>query len=159
MNKYLYEKIEQTKGGAYIENLVFLANEACRERQSETFEDFTELETKEIAKILGWNDKKETLELIESEIKDECLSGLLLRHDKTGFIAECHMPECSSFIFKGENKDIPSSWSVNGGICTVFWIYADSIGELVEKLQLESENIFKQQVEKFLNKSPLPIGK
>lgn len=151
MNKYLFNKIEQAHG-AYFENLTFIANEVCRERQSDSFEEFTELEPAEIAKILGWNDKKETLSLIESEIKDESLSGLLLRYDMTGFLAQCMMPECSDFRFE-EGKERPCSWSVHGGICRIFWIYAESIGELVEKLEQKSEDLFLEAV----NKSRLVI--
>ena len=147
MNKYLFKKIEQTQGGAYFENLIFIANEVCREKQSEEFEEFTELEPAEIAKILGWNDKPDTLSLIKYEIKDESLSGLLLRYDVTGFLAECRMPECSNFKFK-EGKEEPCSWSVHSGICLVFWIYAESIGELVEKLNEKAQELFLEAVEK-----------
>lgn len=150
MAKYLYEKIEQTKGGAYFENIIFIANEVCRGRASETFENFSELEPEEIAKILGWNNKKETLQLIKSEIKDECFDVLLLKYNVTGFIAECRMPECSNFRFKEDQKE-PSSWNVNGSICRIFWIYADSIGELVEKLIIESDKIFHEEIEKYKN--------
>ena len=148
MNKYLFKKIEQTKGGAYFENLTLIANEVCRERQSEVFEEFTELEPIEIAKVLGWNDKKETLKFIKDSIKDEEFAHTLLRHDMTGFLAECRMPECSNFRFT-DGKEKPTSWSVHAGICSVFWIYAESIGELVEKLTEESEKLFYQQLEDF----------
>ncbi|MBC7847231.1 MAG: hypothetical protein H7Y10_12140 [Flavobacterium sp.] len=144
MNKYLYKKIEQAHS-AYFENLIFIANEVCRENQSEAFEEFTELETAEIAKVLGWNSEKTTYDLIEGEIKDEALAGLLLRYDMTGFLAECRMPECADFKY---NKGIerPSSWSVHHGICRVFWIYAESIGELVEKLEEKAEDLFLEAV-------------
>lgn len=146
MNKYLFKKIEQSHG-AYFENLILIANEVCRERQSESFEEFSELEPAEIAKVLGWNSEKTTYELIENEIKDEGLSSLLLRYDMTGFLAECRVPECSNFRF---DKDIerPCSWSVHNGICTVFWIYAESIGELVEKLEEKAEDFFIEAVKK-----------
>ena len=70
MNKYLFNKIEQAHS-AYFENLIFIANEVCRERQSETFEEFTELEPIEIAKVLGWNTKDTTLKMIEESIKEK----------------------------------------------------------------------------------------
>lgn len=146
MNKYLFKKIEQAHS-SYFENLIFIANEVCREKQSESFEEFTELEPAEIAKILGWNDKEETLSLIESEVKDETLVGLLLRYDMTGFLAECRMPEHSRFMFN-EGEERPWSCSVHPGICRVFWIYAESIGELVEKLEEKSEELYIESYEK-----------
>ena len=146
MNKYLFKKIEQAHS-AYFENLIFIANEVCREKQSEAFEEFTQLEYSEIAKILGWNDKKETLSLIESEIKDDTLAGLLLRYDITGFLAQCMMPEHSKFMFK-EGEEIPWGCSVHPGVCRVFWIYAESIGELVEKLEEKAEELYVESYEK-----------
>ena len=148
MNKYLFKKIEQTKGGAYFENLILIANEVCKSKPSEMFEEFTELEPSEIAKVLGWNDKKETLKYIKDSIKDEEFAHALLQHDMTGFLAECRMPECSNFRFT-EGKEKPTSWSVHGGICTIFYVYAESIGELVEKLKEESEKLFLKQLEDF----------
>jgi hypothetical protein len=145
MNKYLFKKIEQAHG-AYFENLIFIANEVCRERQSEAFEEFTELKPAEIAKVLGWNDKAETYSLIEEEIEDKSLAGLLLRYDMTGFLSECRMPEHSAFTFNSDGEF--SSCSVHNGICTVFWIYAESIGELVEKLEEKAEELFLEAIEK-----------
>jgi len=145
MNKYLFKKIEQAHS-AYFENLTFIANEVCRERQSESFEEFTELEPAEIAKVLGWKNKPETYKLIEEEIEDKSLAGLLLRYDMTGFLAECRMPEHSDFRFDKEGNF--SSCSVHNGICKVFWIYAESIGELVEKLEEKADEFFLEAVEK-----------
>lgn len=148
MNKYLFKKIEQAKGGAYFENLILIANEVCKSKPSEMFEEFTELEPIEITKVLGWNDKKETLKFIKDSIKDEEFAHTLLQHDMTGFLAECRMPECSNFRFS-EGKENPTSWSVHGGICTIFWIYAESISELVEKLIEESNKLFLKQLKDF----------
>lgn len=157
MNKYLYEKIEQAHG-AYFENIIFLANEFCRETQSELFEEFTDLEPIEIAKILGWNTKDSTLQLIKDSIEDKEFAGTLLQYDKTGFIAQCHIPTCSDFIIV-EGKDRPSSWSVHYGVCQVFWIYADSIRELVHKLEKESEKRFLEMFQNYKEKKVLKNDK
>lgn len=148
MNKYLFKKIEQTKGGAYFENLILIANEVCRNKPSETFEEFTQLEPSEITKVLGWNDEKSTLKIIEDSIEEEEFAHMLLQQDKTGFLAECRMPECSNFRFT-EGREKPTSWSVHGGICSIFWVYAESIGELVEKIIDESEKLFIKQAEDY----------
>lgn len=147
MNKYLYKKIEQAHG-AYFENLIFIANEVCREKTSEAMEEFESLELSEICKVLGWRDEKEVHDIMTSELEDGGLSGMLLRNDVTGFIAECYMPECSNFRTE-EGKERPSSWSVHGGIYQVFWIYAESIGELVDKLEVETEKRFLKMYEDF----------
>ena len=146
MNKYLFKKIEESHS-AYFENLIFMANEVCRERISEAFEEFTELDPIEITKVLEWNDKETTLELIKESVEEKEFAGLMLEYDMTGFLAECRMPECSNFLFE-EGKKRPYSWSVHNGICSVFWIYAESIGELVEKLGQKAEELFLEAVEK-----------
>jgi hypothetical protein len=140
MNKYLFEKIEQARG-AYFENLIFLSSEVCRNRISNTFEEFTELDPKEIAEVLGWNKKEETLKLITDHIEEKELSSLLLQYDMTGFLAECHMPEHYDFRFN-EGEDEPWCCSVHGGILTTFWLYAESIGELVHKLEEKTEELY-----------------
>lgn len=146
MNKYLFNKIEQAHS-AYFENLIFIANEVCRERQSEAFEEFTELEPAEIAKVLGWNDKESTLKMIEESIKEKEFSSTLLQYDLTGFIAECHLPHHSNFMFnKGEER--PWGSSVHCGTLRVAWVYAESIGELVEKLEEVAENFYVESYEK-----------
>jgi hypothetical protein len=57
------------------------------------------------------------------------------------------MPECYNFRFT-EGKKKPTSWSVHGGICTIFYVYAESIGELVEKLKQKAEDLFLEALEK-----------
>ena len=146
MNKYLFKKIEQAHS-SYFENLIFIANEVCRERQSEAFEEFTELEPAEISKILDWSDTEEVYKMIADEIEEKSLSGFLLQHKRTGFLAECRMPEHSRFMFN-EGEERPCGCSVHPGITQVFWIYADSIGELVEKLEEKSEELYIQAYEK-----------
>ena len=146
MNKYLFKKIEQAKS-AYFENLIFIANEVCRERQSEAFEEFTELKPTEIAKVLGWNTKDTTLKMIEDSIKEKEFATTLLQYDLTGFIAECHLPHHSEFMFN-DGEERPWGSSVHLGTLRVVWVYAESIGELVEKLEEVAENFYVESYEK-----------
>jgi hypothetical protein len=146
MNKYLFKKIEQAHS-AYFENLIFIANEVCREKQSESFEEFTELEPIEIAKILGWNEKESTLKMIEESVKEKEFSTLLLQNDITGFIAECHLPHHSKFMFN-DGEERPWGSSVHCGTLRVAWVYAESIGELVEKLEEKADKLYIESYEK-----------
>lgn len=145
MNKYLFKKIEQAHG-AYFENLIFIASEVCRPKTSEEMKEFERLGFSEICEIFGWRDEKDVHKMIKQESKDVGFSGMLLRNNKTGFIAECHMPECLNFRTSDGEKE-PSSWMVNDGIMNIFWIYAESIGELVHKLEIESEKLFLKMYE------------
>jgi len=146
MNKYLFKKIEQAHG-AFFEDLILIANEICKESQSETFEEFTELEPKRICKVLGWNQKKETIKLIEDSIKDKEFITNIFHYGHTGFIAKCHLPHHSDFRFK-EGESEPWASSVHSGICRVDWVYAESIGELVDKLEKLAEDFYVESYKK-----------
>lgn len=146
MNKYLFKKLEQAHG-VTINQLGFIAAELCKERFSDVFECFFELKPKEIAKVLGWKEEEEIYQWIEEEIEGETFVQFLYNHDCTGFIAECYFPEHSNFRFKEDGRF--SSCSVHSGINTVFWVYAESIGELIEKICLRSQELFNEQMEDF----------
>lgn len=148
--KHLYEKLEQTKGGATINNLVFITSEALRQKKSEAFLDFMDLEDEEICDVLDWKKEQSVFDKIRD--KDESFAYLIFENEQTGFLAECHFPKCSNFIFHDDEKE-PFAWSVFSGISRVEWIYADSIGELVEKIVKKGEQIFKEQVKKEQNKN------
>lgn len=147
MYKYLKEKIESTSG-AFIENLIFMTNEGLREKPSEAFERFFELSSKQICEVLGWKKDKEAYELVEHKIKNSELAHLMNRNNCTGFLAECHFPEVGGFKFN-EGEEKPFAWAVHPGICRIEFIYADTIGELIEKLQNKSEEIFNEKVIEF----------
>lgn len=143
MYKYLYDKLEQTKGGATINGLVFIPSEALRESKSEVFEDFTELEDEEICEVLNWKAEKFVFDMIRDE--DSSLALSMLENNKAGFLAECHFPECGGFYF-AEGSSEPSAWSVHRNICRIEWIYADSMGELVDKMMTISDRLFDEAV-------------
>ena len=144
MNKYLFKKLEQAHGVS-INQLGFIAAELCNELVSDVFEDFFQLEFEEIATILGWKKEQKVYKWIEEAIEEETFVQFMYEHDCTGFIAKCYFPEHSNFRFK-ENGSF-ASCSVHSGINTVFWVYAESIGELIEKICEESEKHFNEQME------------
>jgi hypothetical protein len=149
MNKYLYNKIDQAHG-AFIEEMIFIANELCKDSKHDLFDDFEKtLETEEILTTLDWVICEKNIKLIEENKQDGELITLMYNAGKTGFLAECHFPECANFTFN--EKGEPISWSVRSGICKVEYLYADSIGELVEKLVEASNDLFEEAVEKEKN--------
>lgn len=148
MYKYLYKKLEQAHG-ATIENLIFLPNELCRENPSDPFEEFQEQSEAKICETLGWRKDEDVFKAIQNytEDKDESFALFLYENDKHGFLAECYFPECSNFRFPEGEKE-PSSWSLHKGICRIEWLYADSIGELIEKIIEKSDKLFDESVKK-----------
>lgn len=150
MNKYLFKKLEQAHS-SYIHKLGFIAAELVVDSPTKVFEDFFELEPKDICEVLGWRKDKEIFDLIENEIKEESFTLFLYQHDCTGFIAKCYFPEHSNFRFNEDGSF--SSCSVHGGILQEFWVYAESIGELIDKICEKADQLFEEQMEEFRNKS------
>ncbi|MFC4688630.1 hypothetical protein ACFO4P_16940 [Epilithonimonas pallida] len=147
MNKYLFRKLEQAHS-AYIENLIFIPSEVIRDRPSHSFQDFQELDCEKICETLNWRKEKDVFEIIKENIEDSSLASSILNNKQTGFLAECYFPECSNF-YVPEGSDTPTAWSVSGGICRIEWLYADSIGELVEKILEKSESIFEETFKEY----------
>lgn len=155
MYKYLFDKLEQTKGGATINSLVFIPSEALRESKSEAFEDFTELDDEEICEVLDWKAEQFVFDMIRDEGSSLALS--MLENKKTGFLAECHFPECRGFIFAEGNSE-PRAWSVYRNICRIEWIYADSMGELVDTMVAVSDRLFDEAVAAYKDDKKIPEG-
>lgn len=129
--KYFIDKIEDSH--AFISRMTFIAAELGREeRLSEIIEDFQSEEPKNICKILNWRDAEEVHESIKSEIDDNSFVWFMSQHSRDGFLAEISIPICSNFSFREDGT--PSSWLCSNGYCRIEWIYADTIGELAEKV-------------------------
>lgn len=153
MNKYLMLRMEEAHLSPHVENFMFLTLEAMKEgSHSPAFEEFCNQTPEEIAKILGWREDKGVLELIENEIEDKALAFQLVRQGRDGFLAEVYFEEIRNISFK---DDKPYSWS-SGGVYRVHWIYADTVGELVEKILKVDEEEYNNMVAKARKK--LEIG-
>ena len=148
-NKYLYEKIDQAHG-AFIYEMIFIANEICKDSKHDLLNDFKDLDTEEILTTLDWLICKKNIKLIEENKQDGELITLMLNANKTGFLAECHFPQCYNITLN--EKGEPRSWGVRSSVCKIEYLYADSIGELVEKLANTSSDLFDEAVEKEKNK-------
>lgn len=144
MNRYLMTRMEEAHLNPQVENLIFLALEALRsESLSPAFEEFCNQTPEEIAKILGWREDKDVMELIENEIEDKGLAFQLVRQGQDGFLAEVNFEKIWNISFK---DDKPYSWN-SGGVYRVHWIYASTIGELVEKILKVDEEEYNRMVE------------
>ena len=113
MNKYLFKKNEQAHS-SFIDKLGFIAAELVVDKPTRVFEDFFELEPKEICEVLGWRKDQEIFDMIQESIKDDSFTLFLYDHDCTGFIAKCYFPEHSNFRFRKDGSF--ASCSVHGAI-------------------------------------------
>lgn len=145
MNRYLMKRLEEAHLSPRIENFVFVTAEAMRgESPSDGFQEFMDNDTDDIIKTLGWKETDEVKKLIESEVEDKSLAFLMTQNDRDGFLAEVHFEEMRNIRF---NEGHVSSWS-SGVVHYVHWIYAHSVGELVENILEKDEEEYKEMVEK-----------
>lgn len=75
----------------------------------------------------------------------DSLSELLFDHDKFGFLAECdfNIPRNFSFREDGTFQSCSNSCSFYP-----FYVYAESMDELLDKIIKKDENMFEQEVDK-----------
>ena len=143
MNRYLMKRLEEAHLSPTIENLVFIVAEVMRDSPSDAFQQFMDDDTKDIVTALGWKDTDEVKKIIESEIEDQALASLMLRNERDGFLAEVNFSEMRNISF-GEDGTV-KSWST-GGVYYVHWIYAHSVGELIEKILEKDEAEYTEMV-------------
>jgi hypothetical protein len=56
-----------------------------------------------------------------------------------GLFAEVYVPKASDFTFKNGK---PVSWSSNGGISRIAYVYAETMEELLKEIELSAKEIF-----------------
>lgn len=143
MNKYLMTRMEKAHLNPRIENLIFLTFEAFQlEYLNLAFQEFCSQTPGEIAKILGWCEDKKILDLIEDGINDKSLIFHLIQQDRDGFLAKVKYQGMRNIEFK-ENKIY--SWS-SVEEYNVHWIYAHTVGELVEKILKVDEEEYQNMI-------------
>lgn len=141
-NRNYLEKFEQSKG-ARINNLIWIAG--ILDGGESQLEDFFYNLDKE-----NW---KEMLpDVAQNKYFDEYLENqdyvqLLIDFKKFGFLAEVNFPECANFRFDEKGEVV--SWSVHGGICSVWYFYAETLEELTEKVQKKSVDFFNESISDF----------
>ena len=153
--KYLLPKIENNETGGFFNRLCFVPSEVIKERTSDFVEDLQSLPDEDICKLFGWKETEKTKQTISyySSTEEINLMNLLIEQNKYGFVAEVYHPVHYKFSVK-EDGSRGSSW-VSQGHCHIDWLYADSIGELVDKLSEQAEywiqyDFDKEQEEKLL---------
>lgn len=146
MYKYLMERLETAYLDPKIDKLVFIPAEAVRgEYPSDDFEDFMECDTEDILETLHWDTMDKIREKIDSFVQEKMLAFLMATHQRAGFLAEVSFDQPQDFSFDESGE--ACSW-VCGGFYYLRWIYADSIGELIENIIKEADALFATAVKK-----------
>ena len=134
---------ELVDGGCYINNLVWIyaMTESCELKymlQNMSDDDFSDIG-------------------IKSTIPDDVdeIITLLLDLDKIGFLAECHHQNKRDIKFDKEGNF--SSCMFSNAMCTVFYVYAESVEELIDSIIIENEKLSEQEIQsarkQFVNSS------
>lgn len=144
MYKYLMKRLEEANLDPRVENLVFIPAEALRgEYASDAFNEFMENDTETILQALEFNNTESTQEMIDVYIEEKTLSSFLVRNQRAGFLARVLFSKPSRLYFDKQGE--VAGWDLRG-VSSVHWIYADSIGELVEKIIDTDKQIFDNAI-------------
>lgn len=75
---------------------------------------------------------------------NENLVDMLLNMDASGLIAEILIPEASNFSYNTDGE--PKSWSIQRNISRIGYVYAESLEELMTKIEGLAEKVFDEYV-------------
>ncbi len=131
MYKYLTEKLSDSAISA--PNICLIAFEMCRDTHSEVLDSFLRRQAGEICQVLGWENNEKNKELVESYIDEGDFVGLLYRNNRTGFLADVLLPVCDRITVDEETGE-PKAWHYSSGLYKGYFVYADTVGELTEKV-------------------------
>lgn len=86
---------------------------------------------------------------IPVEATDQCtqfgdLEDLLMNHNKFGFLAQVHFPHIRNVQF--DDSGNPKSWEIVRALCTIRYIYVETIEELTPKIRELYDEHFKNQI-------------
>ena len=136
MSEFLRKKLSETR--SIVDDMVFIAFEAEKNRPSDLIEEFQELEPLEIANVMDWKKDEKSLSHIEGGVEDYDynFAVFLFQHGRTGFLARVHTPS--------RKKVDEGIHLYSNSIFTVNYVYADSLCELVDKIAHITEEIYRE---------------
>lgn len=123
---------ELVNGGCYINKLAWItamseSDELKRMLRDMSSDDFSDIGVK-------------------ATIPDDADDILYLLFDleKIGFLAECHHQNQRNIKFDKEGNF--SSCMISAACCTVFYVYAESVEELIDSIIIENEKLSEQEI-------------
>lgn len=124
---------ELVDGGCYINKLVWIMAMAESYELRDILQDMSNDDFSDIG--------------IKSTIPDDVdeIITLLLDLDKIGFLAECHHQNKRDIKFDKEGNF--SSCMFSNAMCTVFYVYAESVEELINSIIVEDEKLSRTEIE------------
>ena len=145
MYEYLTEKIDESS--FVIEKTAFLALERVDGFiVSDIIEEFSELDLKDISEALKFRDDKDVYDRIESEIENKTLAQFLCENQRDGILAQIKVPKYRNHKFDEEGKYL--SCESGMGVSYIVWVYANTMGELVDTCIKEENKIYEREKEK-----------
>ena len=154
MYKYLTEKLEENTNGATVGRITLLAFDSMIEDyNSDIIDDFQDsFSISEMCKFFKFRDEKDVHAMFNEHIEEKQLAWFLSSEcNKSGFLSEIHIPVLSN-ISLNENKDGISACSYSHGHYQTEWVYADTIGELSDKIievcRIRTDKLIKKELKK-----------
>lgn len=140
-NKEVMQRIEQAHG--FVSKMFWVA---------------TSLEDSDLKEFINEMDEDSFAKTFPTVLKSEYFSNYLgpegeglfqaiIDHELYGFVAEVQIPKCSHFSFLEETGK-PIGWSVSTGVRRIEYVYAESVEELIDAVEVVSEKVFHEYAEK-----------
>ncbi len=143
-NETFAKEIEETCYSAQVTKLIWIAASLSYNNElKELFEnDWREKEIEEMFPDIPASANFSFDSFVEY-IKD---------YNYFGFIAELQIPVADNFMVNGSKKNHPSGWASSYGHCTVYYIYAETMDELLLKMKDQAKKHFDRNYKKWLKK-------
>ena len=140
------QKLKDGARSARINRMSLLASDLLSDSESEMMQEFREwLESDEIIRVLELDGvDADFVDSMQSE--EEEFQILLIDHNRYGFLAEVYIP---NFEYRGNGVT-----RVSTGICTIEWVYAESIDGVVDRIIELSKAKHSKAVKKYETANP-----
>lgn len=138
-NKEAFKRFDEAQG-AVIDKLIWIAG--ASNRTSEIKEFLEDMRAKDIEQCFP---EVYADEYFNDYFNENGLYQLIWQYEKFGLLAEVHVPEPRNIRFDKSGK--PTSWST-GGISTMVYVYAETLEELMQKIEVAVNDEFQYQVKK-----------
>lgn len=134
-NKDVLEFLEEDANGTNVSQLFHFG------LQSENHDLYSLLENLTIDDFRDMMGDKCDFKSLQEYIDNGETYQYFIDNDMWGFFAEIHIPKHRDFYFYPDGEF--SSCYSNSSVCTVTYVYAETMDELLSKIKIEAEKQFK----------------
>jgi hypothetical protein len=133
MYSYLSNKMKAQAQGAIINRLCLLGFETAKGTDSPILQDFSCLPFAQLCQVLKFRNEEDVHQYLSNAIQQSTLGSFLAtRANRTGFLAEIYVPQKHELRISVAGITIGTSTYSDGYV--VQWVYANTLGEITDKV-------------------------